>query len=77
MNTTRRSWVVNLICVSIAVTGLALTGCPEKGAAQKAGEKIDETVDKLTHPNEGAMEKAGRKMDESYEKAKEAVTPEK
>ena len=63
--------------MSLAVAGLALTGCPEKGPAEKAGEKIDETVDKMTHPNEGAMEKAGRKMDEGYEKAKEAVTPEK
>jgi hypothetical protein len=67
------------IALALAIVGLALanTGCPEKGAAQKAGEKIDETVDKLTHPNEGAMEKAGRKMDETYEKTKEEVTHDK
>ncbi|HTO53856.1 MAG TPA: hypothetical protein VMR50_10755 [Myxococcota bacterium] len=62
---------------ALAALGLCMTGCPEKGAAQKAGEKIDETVDKLTHPNEGPMEKAGRKMDETYEKAKEAVKEDK
>ena len=67
------------IALALAISALALgsTGCPEKGPAEKAGEQIDETVDKLTHPNEGAMEKAGRKMDEAAEKAKEAVTPDK
>jgi hypothetical protein len=67
------------LALASAVIALALgsTGCPEKGPAEKAGEAVDETVDKLTHPNEGPMEKAGRKMDEAAEKAKEAVTPEK
>jgi len=70
---------VRRLALAFAIAGLALgsTACPEKGPAEKAGEAIDESVDKLTHPNEGAMEKAGRKMDEAAEKAKEAVTPEK
>jgi hypothetical protein len=62
---------------ALAALALCMTGCPQKGAAEKAGEKIDETVDKLAHPNEGAMEKAGRKMDETYEKAKDAVKDDK
>jgi len=68
---------VRRIALALAIGALALgnTGCPEKGAAEKAGEKIDETVDKLTHPNEGTMEKAGRKVDEAYDKAKEEVAP--
>ena len=59
------------------ITGLAFgtTACPEKGPMQKAGEKVDETADKMTHPNEGALEGAGRKIDEGIEDAKEAVTP--
>ena len=63
--------------LAFAVIALALgsTACPEKGPAQKAGEAVDETVDKLTHPNEGSMEKAGRKVDEAVEDAKEASTP--
>jgi hypothetical protein len=67
------------LALALAITTLALggTGCPEKGPAAKAGEKVDETVDKLTHPNEGAMEKAGRKMDETYDKAKDAVKDDK
>ena len=61
--------------LAIAIVSLALgaTACPEKGPAEKAGEKIDETVDKLTHPGEGTMEKAGRKVDEAVEDAKDAV----
>jgi hypothetical protein len=58
---------------ALAAFALATTGCPQKGPAQKAGEKIDQTLDKLTHPNEGPMERAGRKLDEQYEKTKEAV----
>jgi hyperosmotically inducible protein len=48
-------------------------GCREEGAAEKAGRKLDEAVDDLTHPNEGALEKFGRKTDEALEDAKEAV----
>ena len=37
----------NLIVV-LALTGVAMStvACPEKGPAQKAGEKIDDAVDK-------------------------------
>ena len=48
-------------------------GCHEEGAAEKTGRKLDEAVDKLTHPNEGALEKLGRKTDEAIDEAKEAV----
>ena len=37
---------------------------------EKAGEKIDETVDKIAHPNEGPLEKAGRKIDDAVDDAK-------
>jgi hypothetical protein len=70
MKTTRGT---GFLVAALAAAALAATGCPEKGPAQKAGEKIDETVDKLTHPNEGGLERAGRKVDEQAEKAKEAV----
>ena len=65
--------------LAIAIMSLALgtTACPEKGPAEKVGEKIDETVDKMTHPGEGDMEKAGRKVDEAVDDAKEAVQGEK
>jgi hypothetical protein len=45
----------------------------EKGPMEKAGEKVDEAVDKVLHPNEGALEKAGRKTDEAIEEVKEKL----
>jgi len=65
------------IAFALMITGLVFgtTACPEKGPMQKVGDKVDETVDKMTHPNEGALEKAGRKIDEGIQDAKEAVTP--
>jgi hypothetical protein len=61
--------------LAIAIVSLALgtTACPDKGPAQKAGEKIDETVDKLTHPGEGTLEKAGRKAGEAVDDAAESA----
>jgi hypothetical protein len=67
------------IALALMITGLAVgtTACAEKGPMQKAGEKVDETVDTMTHPNEGALEKTGRKIDEGIQDAKDAVTPDK
>lgn len=62
--------------LALAIVSLALgtTACPEKkGPMEKAGEKIDETVDKLTHPGEGSMERAGRKAGEAVDDAEEAA----
>ena len=54
--------------------GWPLLGCERKqGPMEKAGEKIDEAVDSITHPNESALEKAGRKADEAVEAAKEKL----
>lgn len=55
--------------VAIAlVLGVAMgsLGCPEKkGPVEKAGEKVDEVIDDITHPNEGPLEEAGRKINEA------------
>lgn len=57
--------------VALAVAlGLATgsLGCPrEQGPLERAGEKVDDAVDEITHPNEGPLEEAGRKIDESLE----------
>lgn len=57
--------------------GLCLTlsvgACRDEGAAEKAGRKIDEAVDKIQHGDEGALEKAGRKMDEAVDEAEEKL----
>ncbi len=51
--------------VLAAAAALALTGCPEKGPAEKAGDKIDKAMDKVsdTLDPKGPAEKAGRSID--------------
>ena len=51
----------------------ALGACREEGAAEKAGRKLDEAVERLTDPDEGALEKLGREADEAIEDAKRRV----
>jgi hypothetical protein len=61
--------VIAMVLFSIAI---GAPGCDrDKGPMEKAGETIDETVDKITHPNEGPVEKAGRKVDEAVDDATE------
>ena len=62
------------VILLLGLAALLVTGaCHEESAAQKAGRKLDDAVDKLTHPNEGPLEKLGRKTDEAIDDAKEAV----
>ncbi len=55
---------------------LALCGCQEKGAAEKAGERADEIVDNVKHgepplKKKGPIEKMGQSIDETLEHADE------
>jgi len=71
-----------VVAVAVPASLLIAAGlfaCEQKGAAEKIGEKIDQTVEKakdkiedVTKP-EGPMEKAGKKIDETVESAKEAM----
>jgi predicted small lipoprotein YifL len=56
------------ILAAIAVT--TLSACPEKGPAQKAGEKVDRAKDKVsdTLDPKGPGEKAGRAIDRATDK---------
>jgi hypothetical protein len=55
----------------VLALGAVTPGCErEKGPMEKAGEKVDEAVDEVLHPNDGALEKAGRKADEAVDDAK-------
>ena len=66
---------MNGVAVMALVFGLACgaVACEEKGAMEKAGEKVDEAVDDVMHPGEGTLEKAGRKMDEKVDSMKESM----
>jgi hypothetical protein len=62
------------IAAVIAALVLTLSACErEKGPAEKLGEAIDESVEKIKHGDEGTLEKAGRKTDEAIEDAKEKL----
>ena len=63
-----------LVLISLAL-GVAsgAVGCRQEGPMEKAGDKIDEVIDDIAHPNEGPIEEAGRKIDEAVDDAKEKV----
>jgi hypothetical protein len=69
----KRMLMVTMMAIAGSVLVSGTLACEDKGPMEKAGEKVDETVDKLTHPNEGPLEKAGRKTDEAIDDAKEKV----
>ena len=62
------------LALGLAIGGAALTsGCREKGPAERAGEKIDRTMDKVEDKLDpkGPAEKAGRKLDRAIDDAKD------
>jgi PBP1b-binding outer membrane lipoprotein LpoB len=65
---------LSILSVSLLVA-VAFSACEKKGTAEKVGEKIDNTVEKVqdTVNPKGPMEKAGEKIDETVDKTKEAV----
>jgi hypothetical protein len=58
------------IALALAMASGTLA-CGEKGTLEKAGEKVDEVVDDVTHPGEGPFEEAARKTGEKVDEVKE------
>jgi len=56
---------------ALAVASGAFACQREKGTLEKAGEKVDEVVDDVTHPGEGPVEEAARKVGEKVDEVKE------
>ena len=56
-----------LAVASTALVTLPILGCHREGPTEEVGRKIDETIDKLKHPDEGPLEKSGRKIDEAVD----------
>jgi hypothetical protein len=54
---------------TMLVVGLCLAGC-EKGAMQKAGEKVDEATGQDRLIGKGPAEKTGRKIDNTVDDVK-------
>ncbi len=61
------------LAIVLATGGATLLGgCREKGPAEKAGEKVDNAMDKVEDKLDpkGPAEKAGRKIDKAVDDAK-------
>jgi hypothetical protein len=54
------------------LVGLGPIAC-DKGPAQKAGEKVDKTIDTDKAIGKGPVEKAGKEIDKAAEGVKDAV----
>ena len=68
------SVVVVVVAIVLATGGATLLGgCREKGPAEKAGEKMDNAMEKLEDKLDpkGPLEKAGRKIDKTVDDAKD------
>lgn len=63
--------VARALGLGLLAAGLTLggSGCREEGAAEKAGKKVDEMVDRLRYGDESDLEKAGRKLEEAVDDA--------
>lgn len=61
-----------LVCFMV-LAFIGVTGCQEKGAVEKAGERMDEVIDNVKHGDaplkeKGAMEKMGESIDDTLNK---------
>ena len=68
--TSKRSRIAAL--PALVLPALLLAGCPHKGPAERAGEKIDRAKDKVSDAVDpkGPVEKAGRKIDRAVDDSK-------
>jgi len=64
-----------LIAIGVALCAASGTlACREEGPLEKAGKKVDEAVDDITHPGEGPVEEAARKAGEKVDEVHEDIT---
>ena len=59
--------IVTSALISSLLVVATLTAC-ERGPMEKAGEKVDKAIDKLS--GKGPMEKAGEKVDKAVDELK-------
>jgi polyhydroxyalkanoate synthesis regulator phasin len=71
---TMNGFVAIALTIALASGALASMACEKKSTLQKAGEKVDDVVDDVTHPGEGPVEEAARKAGEKVDDVKEDVS---
>lgn len=64
---TRTAVLLGLVC---AMTLAVSTGCEKRGAAERAGEKIDHTVDTIKN---GGHEPVGDSIEDNVNKARDKM----
>ncbi|MCC6872680.1 MAG: antitoxin [Sandaracinaceae bacterium] len=63
--TSKRSWTRTwAVCTALLACALVTSGCPRKGPAERAGEKIDRGVEKAGD----SLEKAGDKIEDATDR---------
>ena len=65
-----------IIAIVAFLMTAGLTACEKEGPLERAGENVDEAIEKAAdklEPNEGPAEKAGEKIDEAVEKLGEKI----
>jgi hypothetical protein len=65
--------VLMTLALLVGIAAPVLPGCTEKGPAEKAGAKVDETVEKMkdTIDPKGPAEKTGEKIDKAVDDLKD------
>ena len=65
----RKGFPILALAAVLAIGTTYCTGCQEKGPVEKAGEKVDEAVDKMKDAVDpkGPAEKAGEKVDRALD----------
>ena len=73
MTRTSKLTTALVISLAVAVGGMFLSSCESKGPAERAGEKMDKSVDKLKEKIDpsGPAEKAGKKLDDAVDDLKD------
>ena len=63
----------HLLLIALLGTLITITGCEEKGPAEKAGEKIDKAFDDSNNAIEDAIDNAKEKSEEIEDDIKDAT----
>lgn len=64
---------MKILLVPLFTLSALLVGCDANdGPVEEAGQKVDETMEKMS-PEQGPMEEMGEDMDDAYKNSKEAA----
>lgn len=62
-----------LAATLVALAGLGLAACDNKGPLEQAGEEVDEAIDTMRHGEESTSTKIDDAIDEAREGAQDAA----